>query len=76
MKYSITKKIQDDNYGGRKFEGAELGVQDADSIEQAFEALDKLIEHYEKYLESDASGILFENRRNKEPKVELKDIPF
>lgn len=63
MKYSIVKKVQDENLGGRKYESAELGIQDAESIEQAFEALDKLVEQYEKSLDDEQSGKKYSKRK-------------
>ena len=87
MRYSITKKVQDENIGGRKYESAELGVQDAESPEQVLEALDKLVAQYEHSLEDNASGKVYSKRKkdkldeamdevNKESKVELDSIPF
>lgn len=86
MKFSLTRRIQDTEFGGQKYQYGDLTVTDADSIEQLEIQMDLLMNKYREIIDGEASGRawgtplemgkkLAEKRSNKE-EVKLEDIPF
>ena len=63
MRYSFTRRIQEETIGGKRFQYADLGVIDAESKEEAFKEMEKLMKKFEQIIEDEASGKWFEKSK-------------